>query len=99
MPVRAWSCSCLLYFAMRLFGDAFVCKDYGFDISVRIFAVASVIDTLKRLGPRIRDVPTCHRRVVHIIDQFDGDIPANDVAVAANIRIPLCNRLGVVRAA
>lgn len=99
MPVRAWSCSCLLYFAMRLFGNAFVCKDYGFYICVRIFAVASVIDTLKRLGPCIRDVPTCHRRVVHIIDQFDGDIPANDVAVAANIRIPLCNRLGVVRAA
>lgn len=50
MPVRAWSCSCFLYFAMRLLGDTFVCKDYGFDICVRIFAVASVIDTLSALG-------------------------------------------------
>lgn len=99
MPVRAWSCSCLLYFAMRLFGNAFVCKDYGFYICVRIFAVAFVIDTLKCLGPSIRDLPTCYYGVVLVIDQLHGDIPANDVAVGANIRIPLCNRLGVVRAA
>ena len=39
------------------------------------------------------------RLLEYQILQFHAYIPADDVAVAANIRIPLGNRLGVVRAA